>query len=315
MGVISAADIARRRTAPAMARTDSVRLVAVAARAPQSAAAFAGRFGCEHLPDYASVLDHPDVEAVYLPLPTGLRAAWIERALRAGKHVLSEKPLAMSHDSARHLMRLARDRGLVLVENLVFPLHGQHRFVQGLLADGVIGELRGFASEFGIPPRPAGDFRHDPGLGGGALFEVGVYPLRAAQLFLGGELRLHGATLEYDDHGVDVAGAALLSSADGVSAQLGFGFRHAYRSGYTLWGSEGVLTLGRAFTPPESHRPVVRVERQDHVEEITLPADHQFVNGLELFAQAVRGGKDTQALTEISLRQAALVDAIRTGAS
>ncbi|GAA3014274.1 Gfo/Idh/MocA family oxidoreductase [Streptosporangium longisporum] len=312
MGVLSCADIAWRRMLPAMTASPAVLPVAVASRETAKAETFAGRFGCDAVTGYAALLERPDVEAVYIPLPTGLRAEWVGRALRAGKHVLAEKPLATSREEAEGLLSLAERSGLLLVENLVFPHHSQHEEVRRLLGEGAIGELRSFAGDFGIPPRDPGDFRYRPQLGGGALFEVGVYPIRAAQLFLGGDLEVCGAFLRYDAAtGVDVDGGALLCSPRGVSAQIRFGFEHSYRSSYSLWGSLGSIFLDRAYTSPDSMRPVVRLERQDHVEERTLPADRQFVNILESFARSVRQGESQAVHTVQALAQAGLVDEIR----
>ncbi|GII90675.1 Gfo/Idh/MocA family protein [Sinosporangium siamense] len=316
MGVISGADIAWRRTVPAMLASRNVELLAVASRDAGKAERFARRFGCDPVVGYDGLLERDDVEAVYIPLPTGLRRQWVERSLAAGKHVLAEKPLATGHAEAEALVEAAETLGLTLAENLTFTAHSQHATVHRLLAEGAVGELRAFTSDFGIPPRAVEDFRARPELGGGALLEVGVYPIRAAQLFLGPELEVRGASLTHDrPGGVDVGGAALFASAEGLTAQIGFGFRHSYRSVYTLWGEKGTLTVNRAFTPPDTLRPVVRIERQDHVEEITLDADGQFVNALDAFAQAVREGKGGGLGAESMLAQARLVDGIRAFAS
>jgi len=312
MGVLSCADIAWRRTLPAMTEAPAVRPVAVASRDAAKAETFARRFGCDAVTGYGNLLERPDVEAVYVPLPTGLRAEWVDRALRAGKHVLAEKPLSTSRAEAEALLALAEERDLLLVENLVFPHHSQHEEVRRLLDDGTIGRLRSFSGDFGIPPRDPGDFRYRPELGGGALFEVGVYPIRAARLFLGDDIEVCGAFLRYDAaSGVDVEGSALLCSPEGVTAQIRFGFEHSYRSSYALWGSEGSILLDRAYTPPDSMRPVVRIERQDLLQERTLAADRQFVNILESFARSVRQGGGQAEHTGPTLAQAQLVDTIR----
>ncbi len=148
------------------------------------------------------------------------------------------------------------------------------------------------------------------------LPEVAAYPLRAAQLFLGDDLRVLGAQIRRDgDVGPDSAGAALLGSPSGVSAQLAFGLEHAYRSGYSLWGSEGHLRLERAFSTPDELVPVVRIERQNQVTEVPLAADRQFVNIAGEFARAVLDGEDFGPHYEAVLRQAELVDAMDRAAA
>ncbi|MFD9893906.1 Gfo/Idh/MocA family protein [Amycolatopsis sp. NPDC059027] len=314
-GVLGCADIAARRMIPALLAEPDARLVAVASRTGEKASQFAGRFGCDAVTGYEHLLEREDVEAVYLPLPLMMHAEWIERALLAGKHVLAEKPLCADHDTAVRLFGLARERGLLLFENFMFLHHSQHAAVAELLADGVIGELRGFSSVFTIPPKPETDIRYQPGTGGGMLLDVGGYVLRAAARFLGPGLTVAGAVLRRSRrHGVVISGGILLQTPDGVPAQLTFGAEHAYRTTYELSGSSGRLGVDRAFTPPETYQPTIWIQRQDHREERTLPADHQFVNVVRLFAGAVRSGGGLEPHTTGSLNHALLVDQV-TGAA
>jgi predicted dehydrogenase len=296
-----------------MAGVPRIELVAMASRDPAKARSFAARFGAVPIDGYERLLDRDDIDAVYLPLPTGLHHEWASRALAAGKHVLSEKPLATSLAEATALVTEARRRGLRLMENFMFLYHAQHTAVRKLVADGVIGALGTFSAAFGIPPLPATDVRYRPELGGGALLDVGVYPIRAAQLFLGDEVEVVGAALRRDrGTGVDLGGSALLRDAAGVTAELTFGFTYGYRSAYALWGSAGRLSLDRAFTPPAEYQPVVRIEQQNRTEEQVLPADHQFANIAAAFAGAVLDGAPPgPAEGDAILRQAALVDRVR----
>lgn len=151
---------------------------------------------------------------MYVPLPPGLRGPWVDSALRAGKHVLAEKPLTLTAAESAALVSLARRNGLVLLENYMFLRHPLHAEVRRRL--GTIGELRGLTAVFGIPPRPDDDIRYQPALGGGALTDLGGYPVRAAQFFLGPGLDVVGATLRVDPaRGVDVSGTALLATRAG----------------------------------------------------------------------------------------------------
>jgi predicted dehydrogenase len=315
-GVLGTAGIARRRMLPALRTAPGVEPVAVASRDAATAERTAEEFALTPVVGYQALLDRDDIDAVYIPLPTGLHAEWIGAALAAGKHVLCEKALVPEYATAEKLVAQARAAGLLLMESFMFLHHSQHAAVRSMIADGVIGEVRAFTSAFGIAPRPEGDVRYAADLGGGALLDVGVYPIRAAQLLLGPELTVAGAVLRHDPrHGVDIAGGALLSTPDGVTAELSFGFEHAFRSMYALWGSRGRLSLARAFTPPDDLTPVVRIEDENGVREVSLPADHQFVNIAAAFARTVLDGGDLVPHGEDILRQAALVTAVRNAAS
>ncbi|MES9523815.1 Gfo/Idh/MocA family protein [Streptomyces capoamus] len=313
MGVLGCADIAVRRILPALVEHRSVRLVAVASRDRAKSERLAARFGCAAVTGYRALLDRDDIDAVYVPLPPGMHHEWVAEALTAGKHVLVEKPLSTTYAQSAELVEMAARFDLALTENFMFLHHSQHAAVREMA--GEVGELRVFSSSFGVPPPHPASFRHNARLGGGALLDVGVYPLRAAQLHLAGELDVLGACLRVDEAtGVDVAGSALLSTATGVSAQLDFGFQHSYRSVYALWGSRGRISVPRAFTPPREHRPVVRLEQQDRITEVTLPADHQVGNALDAFAAAALSGTGRAALGEALLRQALLVEQVRKAA-
>ena len=314
LGVLGCADIAWRRTLPAVVDQPSLRLVAIASRSQVAAAKFASRFGCAEVTGYQRLLERDDIDAVYIPLPPGLHAEWISRALQAGKHVLAEKPMSTSRSETAELMTLAASSGRVLLENLMFLHHPQHEMVRRLLADGLIGELRTFASTFSIPRRGPDDFRHHLELGGGARLDIAGYPVRAADLFLGPELRVVGAVLRHDRvTGVDVGGSALLTDLSGIAAQVTFGMDHAYISSYELGGSDGRMILNRAFTPSPEHRPTLRIERGGQTREMALPAADQFAAMLKLFAKAALGELGADVLAELdtaSLRHAGLLDEI-----
>src|SRR5207253_2554441 len=141
---------------------------------------------------------------------------------------------------AADLLGLAARFGLTLMENHKFLHHAQHAAVRAMIDEGAIGELRSFSACFGIPPRPPSDIRYRADLGGGALLDVGVYPVKAAQLFLGDDLDVAGSLLRQDERlGVDLAGNALLIGPGGVPAELSFSLHSAYRCTYAVWGSTG----------------------------------------------------------------------------
>ncbi|MFJ5233524.1 Gfo/Idh/MocA family protein [Kitasatospora sp. NPDC088391] len=314
IGVLGCAEIARRRMLPAIAARPGLRLAAVASRDPARAEPLAARYGARAVAGYRALVEDPGVDAVYVPLPIALHAEWVAAALAAGKHVLAEKPLTADPAATAALQRRAEEAGLVLRENVMFVHHPAHEQVRRLVADGAIGELRAFSAAFAIPGLPPTDIRHRPELGGGALLDVGYYPVRAALHFLGPELTVAGAVLHRGPGAeVDTSGAALLHTPGGVSAQLAFGMEHAYRNGYELWGSTGRLQVDRAFTPPADRAPTVLLERDGRTERIELDPADQVDAALAAFAAAV-AAKDTAADPLIH-RQAELLHAVRAAAA
>ncbi|MFF2194954.1 Gfo/Idh/MocA family protein [Streptomyces sp. NPDC058157] len=311
VGVLGCASIARRRVLPALAASTAARLVAVAGRSPGRTAEVAAAFGCEAA-GYEELLARPDVEAVYVPVPTGLHARWVRAALLAGKHVLAEKPLTTDARRSAELTALAGERGLVLRENFMFLHHSQHAEVARLLAVGVLGELRSFEAAFTIPAPPPDDIRHRGDLGGGALLDVGVYPLRVAQLFLGPEPEVVSAAFDAGAPGaVDTGGSVVVRSAAGVTGRLAFGMDHAYRSEYALHGTGGSLRVDRAFTPPADLRPVLRLSGPGGGREVLLEADDQCANTVRAFAEAVRAPHRDPGPGRESVALARLADEVR----
>jgi len=311
-GILGCADIGWRRTLPAMAEEPSVRIVAVASRDADKAGAFAERFGAEAVTGYGELLARDDIDAVYVPLPTGLHAEWVGRALESGRHVLAEKPLSTGGTRTTELLATAAERELLLWENLTFVHHTQHRTIRDLVAGGALGVIRSLAAVFGIPPLPAGDIRYRPELGGGALLDLGPYVAQTALLYLGPDLEVVGASRRIDEAtGVDVSGAALLRAPSGATAALTFGFEHAYASMYTLWGETGRLELDRAYTPPPDREPVVRIVRQAGTEVLKLPAENQFRNSVRSFAAAIAAGEPRPMDAVNIARRAGLLDRIR----
>ncbi|PKW18365.1 Gfo/Idh/MocA family protein [Saccharopolyspora spinosa] len=317
IGVLGCASFAWRRMLPAMCDVAETEVVAVASRDPAKAERFAARFECEAVLGYQRLLERPDIDAVYVPLPPGMHAEWIGKALEADKHVLAEKPLTTTASDTARLVGLARRKNLLLRENYLFLHHGRHDVVRDLLQSGEIGELREFTAVFGIPPLPDTDIRYRTELGGGALLDIGVYPARAARHFLLGPLTVLGASShEAQESGVDLSGSVLLQSEGGTVAHLGYGFVHHYRSAYELWGSRGRIVVDRAFTPPAEWQAVIRIERKGVVDELSLPAEDQVRKAVTAFARDIRAGTgvDDPAVAgdsgESMIQQAALVEAI-----
>lgn len=311
LGVMGCAEIARRRTLPAIAVTPQVETVALASRDPAKASRFAAEFGGAPVTGYAALLDRPDVDAVYIALPPALHHVWAKRALLAGKHVLVEKPAVTGLREAEDLVATAVACDRRLTENFAFLHNPRHALVTRLLTEGAIGEPWLFSAVFGIPARDPGDIRNRADLGGGAMLDVGVYPVRAAQLHLGPELTVAGSVLDRGPD-VDVGGAALLRSAAGVPAQLSFSHHSSYRSSYEICGRDGRITVDRAFAVPPDLPTTVLLERGGRTEEFKVEPADQLAALLAAFAEDVAARcpfthEDGRAV----LRQAALVEQIR----
>jgi predicted dehydrogenase len=316
IGVLGCANIAVRSILPALHAHPAFALTGVASRSLDKAAPLAARYGCAAL-GYDALADHPEVDAVYIPLPTGLHAEWVTRCLSAGKHVLCEKSLGCSLREVEDMVALAQARQLLLMENFQFRFHSQHAEVRALLNSGLLGEVRCFRSAFGFPPFSDGlaNIRYHRALGGGALLDAGAYTLKATTFMLGGGFRVKAATLRTGaDCDVDLGGAIYLENSAGLVSETAFGFDNYYQCGYEIWGSKGKLTAKRAFTAPPGFSPALLVETAAGAAVRALPPDNHFANMLTAFAETIRSGTYGAEHAE-NLQQARLVQEARDRAA
>jgi NDP-hexose-3-ketoreductase len=312
IGVMGCADIAWRAMLPAMMECEEVCLVAIASRTKEKARKFASRFKCDALVGYEKLLGYDSIDAVYMPLPTGIHKKWVMKTLEAGKHILIEKSFAENIQSARTMVDMAREKKLLVLENFLFPHHSQQTWVKDLIASGELGDIHLLRCTFGFPPLPRNNFRYDRHLGGGALLDAGAYVVKASQLFLGPDLNILGANLKYnEDLGVDIYGDAMFKNNMEQIAQVSFGFDYYYQCNYELLGTKGKLVVERAFTPPPGLRPTVSLEHQDRKQMITLSEDNYYVNMWRYFARTVINREDFQMHWDALICQAKLLDDIR----
>lgn len=311
-GIIGCADIAKNAVIPTILSIEENVLVAVAGRSEEKVRLFSQLFDCDGVVGYDRLLDRTDIEAVYIPLPTGMHYEWVIRALEKGKHVLVEKSAGTHLVEVQKMVSTAQKNQRVLVENFQFQHHSQHRYVRELIQAGEIGDIRCFRSSFGFPPFALQtNIRYDKALGGGALLDAGAYVLKATSTIMGSHYEVKAAHLTYHkEYGVDWFGGAFLANEEtGVISEVAFGFDNFYQCNYEVWGSKGKVTSTRAFTAKKDHTPVILLETPAKVQEIHLPRDDHFRNMLLYFNRLVLE-KDYAAEANKMIEQARLIQKV-----
>jgi dTDP-3,4-didehydro-2,6-dideoxy-alpha-D-glucose 3-reductase len=313
IGILGCASIARRSMIPAILNLGNYfELAGIASRDASKAALWASEFGCDAYDDYSQLVTASDVDALYIPLPSGLHKEWINKALLAGKHVYAEKAFATCYQDADQMVMRAHDNCLTLMEGYMFQYHSQHQIVKQLLASGVIGELRHFHSSFGFPPLPKNDFRYNNELGGGVLLDAAGYPLRATHFLLGEHFEVKAATLYHNaSNGTQIYGSAFLANPQGVGASLVFGFDNFYQCRYELIGQTGKITAERAFTPRFDFCPKIIVETASGNRTIEAEPDNHFVKALLKFHAATGAKEVREALCREILLQSKSLELIK----
>jgi predicted dehydrogenase len=233
-GVLGAAAIATGRTMPAMREAPSATLVALASRDPAKGRRVAQEFAIPRVhATYEALLADPEVDAVYVPLPNQLHFEWSLRALRAGKHVLCEKPLCISSEQVERLCA-ERDRsGRHIEEAFAFRNHPQWAKLAGIVAAGTIGDVRAVHATLAKQFLDPADVRNQLEAGGGALYDLGSYAISACNLVFGRPPARVVAALDRDPaFGTDRLSSALLDYGDRHAA-----FTVGTQAGSDAWGT------------------------------------------------------------------------------
>ncbi len=256
-GVVGTAKIARTAFLPGLRAAGGV-AAAVAGRDLARAQDYARANGIERaIEGYQNLIDDPEVDALYIPLPNGLHAEWTIRALRAGLPVLCEKPLCGSLAETGRVLGVARETGTLLWEAFVFPFHAQMQHIRGLLAGGAIGELREIQSNFQFRLGGTANIRLSRALEGGAVNDVGCYPVRLARELFGDEHESAWASARWDGvptDGVDVDTQGSLGFPGGRRLLLSCGFGRSLDTFSLLLGTGGQIHVSNAFHPgPADH--------------------------------------------------------------
>lgn len=250
IGILGAAKIAPKALFPHVKRRDDCTIVAVAARDGARARAYAASHGIpEVVESYETLIARPDIDLIYNALPPSRHADLSIAALDAGKHVLCEKPFAMNAGEARAMAGAARRTGKHLIEAFHYRFHPMFQDILEKVRGGAIGQLCAMKAEFSVRiPYSAEELRHRPDLGGGALMDLGCYPLHWLRTIAGSEPRLVSARMEAGAAGVDLLTEAELEFPGGIPARLRTCMKPAqtYKALIALKGSDGIL---RAVNP------------------------------------------------------------------
>jgi predicted dehydrogenase len=313
VGVLGAARIAENAIV-IPARLTGTRLVAVAARDRARARAFADAHGVERVLDtYADVVGDPEVEAIYNPLANGLHGPWNMAAIRAGKHVLSEKPFASNEAEAAEVRDAGRAAGVVVADGFHYRYHPVTKRLHELVASGELGDIERVEVTMTNPAPEASDPRWSLELAGGALMDLGCYSLHAHRVlapWTGGEPEIvavrggERAGLPAVDEWVDVdlvfpSGARGLARCNMAGAQQ--------QLTYEVWGSRGEATVTNFILPHLDDRLLVKTDAGERVEHLGTRSSYTYQ--LEAFTAAVRDGATMPTDSDDAVMTMRMVDA------
>jgi predicted dehydrogenase len=285
-GIIGTANIARAVFLPGL-RQAGGDAAAVAGREAGRAGQFARDNGIGRgVAGYQALIEDPGIDALYIPLPNSLHAEWTIRALAAGKPVLCEKPLCGTLPDTERVLTSARQTGTLLWEAFAFPFHAQLARLRRLIADGAIGDLMEIKSNFHFAVTRPDNIRLSRALEGGALLDVGCYPVRLAAELFGAAHESAWATASRAGQGVDVDTWGVLGYPAGRRLMLSCGFGRSYDAFTTLEGTAGQIHVTNPFHPGPADSYVVKAGRDEPrrypaaPEELSFTALTRHINGV-----------------------------------
>ncbi|SEN39569.1 Predicted dehydrogenase [Mesobacillus persicus] len=293
-GVLSTANIARTQVIPAIRRAENAEMTAIASRGIKVHEVAEELEIPKAYESYDALLDDPEIDAVYLPLPNGLHKEWVEKAAKKGKHVLCEKPISLTADEAVEMVRVCQEQGVAFMEAFMYQFHPQHERVREIIASGEIGEVKLFKSShsFYLENRD-GDIRMDKELGGGALYDLGCYSIHALRAILHTEPLEVQAVAELDPmSGVDLSTYVQFKLENGVRAIIDCSFDMTHRNEYEVVGTKGSIKVPYAFRPDViGGMGSVIVQSGDVTREERIHGDIYCIE-VEHFSQAILDGKE-----------------------
>ena len=260
-GVISTANIGRKAMIPALKSLDQAEVLSVASRRYEKARDFADELGIpKAYGNYQDLLNDPEIDAVYIPLPNHLHKEWTIRAAEAGKHVLCEKPLALNAEECQDMIDAADANEIVLMESFMYRYHPRILEAVKMIRSGEIGEIKTIDSGFTFFLEDKSDIRMKFKQGGGALMDVGCYCVNVSRLMAGREPVAVQAKGTWAPTGVDEQIVAILDFGDGLFAHFDCGFNQGRRQRCLLSGTDGYLLIPEAFNPGEK-RTIIQKEK------------------------------------------------------
>ncbi len=318
-GILGCAQIARVRTVPGLLKAANGELYAVASRGLSKAEEFKEMFGAKAAyGSYEELLADDNVEAVYIPLPNSMHLQWVERAAKAGKHILCEKPLALNEEQAREMFAVCEENHVLLMEAFAFRHAPLVQKVKELIGEGAVGKVKYLESHLTDLLTDMGNIRMNKELGGGAFYDMACYNISTISYLLDGKEPVNvKAFAEMDEeYGVDVSNTALFKYEDGVQAVSYSSLNSYVRGYYAVVGEKGRIEVPCNFNCRNICKfTLVTDGRVDNVEvldekktEYTVMCPDNYMLEIEQFGRCILDGERPYVSREETLLNARILD-------
>jgi D-xylose 1-dehydrogenase (NADP+, D-xylono-1,5-lactone-forming) len=275
-GILSTANIAQQSLIPAFGRAQNA-VVAGIASSSGKAQEVAEQFNiAKSYSNYEEMLQDPEIDAVYIPLPNHLHKKWTIEAAKHGKHILCEKPASLTADETQEMVEFCREKNVKFMEAFMYQFHPQHERVREIIKSGEIGDVKFMRASFSFYlAHPEGNVRMDSEKGGGSLYDVGCYAIHSIRNILDAEPVEVDVHANVDsDYQVDTSAFGYMLMENGVHAHFDCSFDMVFRAEYEVIGTKGQIKVPRAFRPDiTGGEGLVIVQKEGVTREEKIVAD------------------------------------------
>ncbi|MEK8131224.1 Gfo/Idh/MocA family oxidoreductase [Paenibacillus filicis] len=294
-GILGCAGIAFRAVIPGIKQSELGEVSAIASRSLEKAQEAAARLDIPRAyGSYEELLADEQIDAVYIPLPNHLHREWTIKAAQAGKHVLCEKPAALTASETEEMVAACAEAGVIFAEAFMYRHHPRYRMIREIIAAGEIGELRAIRGTFTFNSSGStGNVRFSRDMGGGSLYDVGCYPISAARLVLGQEpeaVTVQAFFSEQHDH-VDMMASGLVEFPGSVGLTFDCGMWAAFRNTLEILGTDGTIELPSAYVGPTDAGANFFVTAKGERREVEVPVVNHYALQADSIARTVLSGE------------------------
>ncbi|MEH7095756.1 Gfo/Idh/MocA family protein [Neobacillus vireti] len=312
-GVLGCANIAIHSVIPAIKNSESSVVLAIASRSLEKARSTAAELGIERsYGSYDALLQDPDIDAVYIPLPNHLHKEWTIKAAKAGKHVLCEKPLALNQEEASEMVTACKEAGVKLGEAFMYRYHPRYERIKEILNSGEIGTIRGLHGSFTFNNAEDKDnVRYRAEWGGGSIYDVGCYPISAARLLL--EQEPEAVTVqaffspEHDNVDMMVTGLIEFPNQLGVTFMCGMWAN--FQNTLQIVGTKGKIDVSNAFIVNSNLGGSFTVTVDGETRTEPVEEFNQYTLQVDEFAESILAGTSLRFPSEDSIKNMKVIDA------
>ncbi len=311
-GVLSTANIGTGQVIPAMQQGTYCEIAAIASRSPEKAQATAAQLGIpKAYGSYEELLADPEIDAIYNPLPNHLHVPWSIKALQAGKHVLCEKPIALTSAEGQTLVDAARQYPhLKVMEAFMYRFHPQWQRARQLVLAGEIGELRTIQSFFSYYLDDPNNIRNRDDIGGGGMLDIGCYTVSLSRFIFGAEPNHVFGTVEYDPQlKIDRLASGILDFGRGTSTFTCATLLVPYQR-VNIFGTTGRVEIEIPFNAPANQPCKIWYQHGDETEEIQVAACNQYTLQGDAFSQSVLNNTDVPTPIEDAVANMKVIEAV-----